>query len=303
MNLADIEAFIAVAEAGSVNRAALRLGLTQPAVTRRLQRFEALMGGAALLDRSAKPSVLTAAGREALDYCRRVLKAVAELKAAAGPAGPPSGEFRIGIPHSLAEAVLAAPIEALRRRFPGLRLTVSTDWSARLAEKVRNGALDCAVALTADRHETPSDIIATPIGAERIAVVAARAFLPLRVRQKGLRLRDLAAEAWVLNPAPCGYRAALQRAFDREKMVMTVFAEVMGYDLQRSLIARGVGLGLVPERHLAAGSYRRLQCLKVSDFVLEGRIAMLQGAAPTRRAVAIADLQERIAAALSLDII
>src|SRR3954466_10916709 len=46
MNLQDIEAFVAVAEAGSVNRAALRLNLTQPATTRRVQNFEAAIGHA-----------------------------------------------------------------------------------------------------------------------------------------------------------------------------------------------------------------------------------------------------------------
>ena len=48
MNLQDIEAFVAVAEAGSVNRAAARLNLTQPATTRRIQNFEAALGGAPL---------------------------------------------------------------------------------------------------------------------------------------------------------------------------------------------------------------------------------------------------------------
>jgi DNA-binding transcriptional LysR family regulator len=51
MNIPDIEAFVALAETGSVNRTALRLNLTQPAVTRRIQSFEAAMDGAVLLDR------------------------------------------------------------------------------------------------------------------------------------------------------------------------------------------------------------------------------------------------------------
>ncbi len=126
MNLADVKAFVAVAETGSLHRAALRLGLTQPAITRRLQNFEALMGVAALLDRRAKPRALTAAGRTALEYCRRALKA-AELEASASATGEPADELRIGIAHSQAEVVLAAPIDGLRRRFPALRLNVAAD--------------------------------------------------------------------------------------------------------------------------------------------------------------------------------
>jgi len=46
MNIPDRRAFVAMAEAGSVNHAARRLNLTQPAVRRRLQNFEAALGGA-----------------------------------------------------------------------------------------------------------------------------------------------------------------------------------------------------------------------------------------------------------------
>lgn len=63
MNIQDIVTFVKVAEAGSVNRAALHLNLTQPAATRRIQKFEASLGnGFPLFDRSVKPAVLTAHG-------------------------------------------------------------------------------------------------------------------------------------------------------------------------------------------------------------------------------------------------
>ena len=48
MNLGDLKAFVAVAEAGSVNRAAAKLNLTQPAVSRRVQSLEAAIGVALL---------------------------------------------------------------------------------------------------------------------------------------------------------------------------------------------------------------------------------------------------------------
>jgi DNA-binding transcriptional LysR family regulator len=74
MNLQDIEAFVAVAETGSVNRAAARLNLTQPATTRRIQHFEAAIGDAPLFNRTLKPAALTALGGHVLEHCRRVLR-------------------------------------------------------------------------------------------------------------------------------------------------------------------------------------------------------------------------------------
>lgn len=144
MNIPDIEAFVALAETGSVNRAALRLNLTQPAVTRRIQSFEATMGRAVLLDRRSKPSILTPEGRRVLESCRQVLKALADLKLnASGEAL--SGDVRLGIAHGLAERVLDRPIDALRDRFPSIRPRVISHWTTWLIEQVRNGTLDCAV--------------------------------------------------------------------------------------------------------------------------------------------------------------
>lgn len=298
MNLAYLEAFVAVAETGSINRAALRLGLTQPAITRRVQNFEAIMGGAALLDRSAKPPVLTPGGRQALEHCRRVLSAVTELQGASQGAKP-AGELRIGIAHSLAEIVLASPLDDLRRRFPELRLHVSSDWTARLVEEVRNGGLDCAVALTTNHHRIASGVTAAFLGSERVVVVAARHAKLSGVGKHRLRLRDLAEQVWVLNPSECGYRAALQRAFDRQKATLRVAAEVPGYDLQLSLIGRGVGLGLVPRRRFDSSPQRRsLRIVNVADFTLEGRVAMLQATSLGSLAAALDHLQEGVAARL-----
>src|SRR4051794_32880817 len=106
MNLPDIEAFVAVAETGSVNRAAARLNLTQPATTRRIQNFEAAIGEAPLFNRAVKPALLTALGSHVLERCRRVLAAVAELEACATSAGDPAGDLKTGIAHGLGEMVL-----------------------------------------------------------------------------------------------------------------------------------------------------------------------------------------------------
>ncbi|HUP34754.1 MAG TPA: LysR family transcriptional regulator [Candidatus Limnocylindria bacterium] len=75
MELDDIRAFVAVADARSVSRAARELYLTQPAVTRRVQRLERDLG-VALCDRRRRPFALTEAGQAVLERCRRALHAV-----------------------------------------------------------------------------------------------------------------------------------------------------------------------------------------------------------------------------------
>lgn len=293
MNLGDLAAFVAVAETGSINRAARRLNLTQPATTRRVQNFEAAMGGAVLLNRAARPPVLTPAGRQALEHCRRVLKAVADL--AGGSDAVAMGELRIGLAPGLTEMALSAPVDDLRQGFPQLALRVTTQWTGALIEGVRSGGLDCALGLLVEQQVLPPTVQAVVLGIEDIVVVAPRSLRAAR------SLADLAGQCWVLNPPGCGYRAALQRACDRQGLGLDIAAEVAGRALQLSLIARGMGLGLVPRRQVAASPERRaLKILAPEDFRIEATVALLHGPALGLLAPAVERLGARVAAQLSL---
>jgi DNA-binding transcriptional LysR family regulator len=144
MNTRDISAFIAVVETGSIVQAAATMHLTQPAVTRRMQSLEMLLG-VELLDRQSKPLRPTAAGREVYEKGRQLLQAEANLMALVREDVEPSGELRLGMPPYLADMTLATPVDCLRERFPRLTLRIQTSWSQSLAEHVEQGMLDAAV--------------------------------------------------------------------------------------------------------------------------------------------------------------
>jgi DNA-binding transcriptional LysR family regulator len=300
MNLSDLSAFVALAETGSTNRASLRLGLTQPATTRRIQNFEASMAGTVLLDRRVKPPILTPVGRQVLAHCQRVLRAVAELKACAASGTEPAGELRIGISPGLAETVLSAPLDDLRSRFPGVQLRVTSEWTTPLIRKVADCKLDCAIALVTDHHTLPSAVTVSLIGVEELAVVAPRDFKISKNNAHAIRFNDLQPVGWIVNPVGCGYREALLRAFDRSNGSCRIVAEVLGYDLHLSLVARGAGLGLVPRRLIDESPLRRkLRVVKVSDFNPEVRILMLRAASLANLSMAVDYLMELISGTTS----
>lgn len=297
MNLQDIEAFVALAETGSINRAALRLHITQPAATRRVQNFERALGGPALLDRKVKPASLTPAGRATLARCREVLRAVAELRASAA-ADEPAGDLRLGVAHGLGDIVLTSPLDELRRRFPKVQLRISSNWTSRLVEEVRSGSLDCAVGFIAESLTLPRNVESATLGAEEVIVVAARDAPILRRRQ--LRIADLADQRWVLHPPGCGLRAALQRAFDHANVPLRIAAEALEEDLLLSLVARRTGLSVVPRRQLESSPRRpRLGRVKLSDFRLVLDIDLLRGPSLGRLAPVVDQLQARLVARLA----
>jgi DNA-binding transcriptional LysR family regulator len=281
MNLQDIEAFVAVAETGSMNRAAVRLNLTQPATSRRIQNFEAAIGDASLFNRAVKPATLTALGNHVLERCRRVLTAVAVLQACTTKAAVPAGGLKAGVAHGLGEIVLTTPFDTLRRTFPQITLQVSSNWTTGLIEDVRSGALDCAVGLLTEAHSVPAGVARVALGAEQIVIVAPAKSMPKR--GKRWRLRDLADKAWFLNPPGCGCRAALVKSFDRLQLPIRIAAEIFGENLQLSLLAHSGGLGLVPRRQFEQSPHRRdLEILDVSDFDMPATVTLIRNAAPGR---------------------
>jgi DNA-binding transcriptional LysR family regulator len=59
-----------------------------------------------------------------------------------------------------------------------------------------------------------------------------------------------------MNPEGCGYRRALERAYDQAGQQLLTAVEVFGPELQLSLVARGVGLGLVTRRAMRLSAHR-----------------------------------------------
>lgn len=282
MNLQDIETFIAVAETGSVSRAAARLNLTQPATSRRVQNFEAAVGEGLLFDRKVKPAALTAVGSHVLEHCRRVVAAVAELQACTASAEDPAGDLKIGVAHGLGEMVLTTPLEALRQGFPRVRLQISSNWSTGLIEDVRCGAIDCAIGLLTEDHAVPAGLKRIALGVEQIVVVSA-ARASMRRDGSPWCLRDLVEEDWFLNPSGCGCRAALTRSFDRQQLPIRIAAEIFGEDLQLSLLSKNGGLSLIPRRLFEHSQLRQGRCiLSVVDFNMLATVTLIRSTMPSR---------------------
>jgi len=268
MKISEIRAFLAVADAGSMHGAAARLNLTQPAVSRLVQRLEAELG-AVLLDRSSKPPTLTPAGQQALAQGRRVLQALDDFSGSVAESGEPHGSFRLGVSLGLSQLVLNEPLDRLRRSFASLALQVSSDWSGDLINDVESNAKNAAVVLSSNTSEPATSAPARKLGDDRLLVVAAaRSPLPARAP-----LAQLAQQGWVLHPEGCSYRHALRRALVQAGAPFVLAVEAFDQELQLSLVARGSGLGLVPACLLRHSAYKdQLRCIEVPD--LDYRLAV-----------------------------
>jgi DNA-binding transcriptional LysR family regulator len=274
MKIDDISAFVAVVRNGSVSAAAAALGLTQSAITRRLQSLEQDLG-VELLDRSVKPPRPSLTGRRVYEQCARVLLEVERLQDMVQHGLPPSGAFRIGVIQTIGDVVLLDAVRALNGAFPGLHVEVVSGWGAQLVEQVADGALDAAVGLFPGTKVLPDGLAGRTLGRVELVAVAKRGSMPRR----SYKLRDVYERGWVLNPDGCGFRAGLARALAGQGLAFRVNFDTFGADLQLGLVADGMGLGLMPRPILERSPHRAaLDVVNVTDFRPELDIWMIQPA-------------------------
>ncbi|KDI35893.1 hypothetical protein AE76_01823 [Klebsiella pneumoniae CHS 20] len=99
MRIDDIDALLATVQFSSLNQAAEYLGITQSAITRRLQRLEQELN-VTLLERQTRPLTLTAAGHRVYEQCLSIKRETKKLYSLLDPQGEPRGALRLGLAQS-----------------------------------------------------------------------------------------------------------------------------------------------------------------------------------------------------------
>lgn len=292
----DLQAFVAVVEASSLSRAASRLHITQSAVSRRLQQLESRLDGV-LLDRAHPPPLPTPLGTRVYESAKAVLRQVDSLVSLADESAEPSGTFRLGFSMGLGDGVLERVVERLHADFPKVHLQIRSDWSHGLVERLEGNALDAAIVLSQASAPVPSSLAVRTVGAVDLVIVQSRSQMPFR---RPVRLAALVDANWVLNPVGCGYRAALESAMGKRDACLRVAIDALGSELQLRLVAKGMGLGLVPRITLVSSpSARAIHPVAVSDFQLSMDVRLAHHREPGQFRAVLAAAQAHATVALA----
>lgn len=141
--ISELKTFIAVCRHGTFSSAALRIGLTQSAVSSQIKRLEEALGFE-LFDRTGRSATLNAAGQTTLARAEEICALYANL------GEPPKdtsarGLLRIGAIASTQSTLLARALVGLRREFPLVRVHVAPGVSMRLMDELDTGMIDAAL--------------------------------------------------------------------------------------------------------------------------------------------------------------
>jgi DNA-binding transcriptional LysR family regulator len=242
MELRQLEYFVAVAEEANFTRAAERIHVAQPAVSAQIQRLERELGQP-LLDRSRRAVRLTAVGDAALPYARAALAAVSDMHVAVDELVQlVRGTVTIGTvtSHSADIPGLLADFHA---DHPDVEITLSTDSSDALVEKVRTGQLDTAI-VSVGPDERPEGLEVEVVTDEAIeAVVCPSDKLATR---KSIRLSDLADRPLIALPVGAGIRHQFDAACAQAGITPRIAFEASTPLALADLAERGLGVAIVP---------------------------------------------------------
>jgi DNA-binding transcriptional LysR family regulator len=238
VDLRQLRYFVAVAEAGSLTRAADRLHIAQQSLSQAVRTLERQLG-APVFERSSRGMRLTDVGAVLLREARPVLAQAERAVEAARRAARGEGVLlRVGCLASVANYVLPPVLRTFRARHPDVTLHVEDVSIADLVEGLRAGALDAGLG----RPPLIDDLETETVLREPVAAV-----LPADHRLAGrssLSLSELADEPWVLTPRKSWppwhrqYDEDFARAGFRPRVVQRA-ATVQGL---LALVAAGVGV-------------------------------------------------------------
>jgi DNA-binding transcriptional LysR family regulator len=244
LKLRELNILLAVAEAGSMAKAAKRLAISQPAVSRAIAEMEHTLG-VPLLDRSPQGIEPTRYGRALL---KRGIAVFDELKQGVKDieflADPTAGELRLGSNPGVAEGIVLAVVERLSRQHP--RLVFQIVQGGLLAQYEALRARRVEIGFARMPVEEPEEDIDREVLFEEPLVVVAGVDNPW-TRRRTIALAELMNEPWTW-PAPGTYFDTLVveafRAQGLEPPQATVYSEA--FSMRARLAATGPFLAVVP---------------------------------------------------------
>lgn len=275
MELRHLRYFIAVAEEENVSRAALKLHVSQPAISRQVRDLEEELGFA-LLERSAKSVKLTAAGRAFLPEAQAVLVRLEQgLQAARAVASGGRGELHVGYAPSPTARLLPPTLRAFQMELPHVRVRLHDLSTEEMLDGLRTGKLQLALMV----QQPPAlmrGLRFVPLTTDVIQLAVAPNH-PL-AQKRTVTLADIAAQplvAYGRREYP-DYYALLEALFAGVKNKPRVVEEHDGVTSIIAAVEAGAGVALLSES-VACMAGPRLKLLPLTPAV---KPAIIGGAFP-----------------------
>jgi DNA-binding transcriptional LysR family regulator len=243
MELRHLRYFVAVAEEKNFTRAAERLCIAQPPLSRQMQQLEEDLG-VSLFARDSRPIKLTETGNFFYVHAQQLLAKAAELKSMTQRVGQVERTMSIGFVGSTLYGILPKIIRRFRSEFASIELTFHEMTTMEQIQGLKDGIID--VGFGRIRHED-SNLKRIVLQEERL-MVAVPTGHPLINSGAPVSLKDLVPEKLIIfpkTPRP-GFGDQVLDAFRDRALFPAKIYEVRELQIAMGLVAAGEGIAIVP---------------------------------------------------------
>jgi DNA-binding transcriptional LysR family regulator len=275
MDLTLIRSFLAVAETGAITEAAERIGITQPALSRRLQQFEDHLG-VPLMVRGRKGATLTEIGRLVQSEAQAILARYEHMQEMVNSHQRlEGGTVRIGGGATAVSYMLPEAIAAFQAAHPQVRFHMREAGSSEIADDVLAGHLELGVVTLPVRDR---ELQVTPLTTDLIVLVA-RHDHPLAQRRR-VRIQDLADQAFVAFEAGSALRQIIDSKLRDAGVEVNVVMELRSIPAILRMVSTTGNLAFVSQ--LGMAQQNDVIAVAVQGLRIERRLAVI-----ARRGVAL----------------
>ena len=242
MELTQLQMLVAVAEEGTLQKAAERVYRTAPAVSIAISKLEGEMG-TPLFDRSlGRDFRRTAAGEVLVDYAKRLISLRDEALAAVQEIrNVKCGQLRIGTNQSIGEYLLPQLTKIFLERYPDVKLKVVIGYSDSVLTALKHHELDLALVASQPRD---NDVRGLLLMRDRlVAVVSPGHHFATR---DVIRIQELGTEPLIVLTASSELRERVVETFRRSHIPLNVRVETGTLESIKQMAARNMGVGIVP---------------------------------------------------------
>lgn len=294
ITLADLQVILAVAESTSCTRAAHKLNISQPAVSRRIAMVERRLE-VKLFRRDGQKFIPTEAGQI---FCLHATDVLDRMKAleneTIGVAHAPKGTVALGVPPSTGEMLLRHILPEYRRLYPDVRIRVEQGYVGDLFEMLMSKRID--LALLNGRY-SPGDVYTEKIYDYDLGIVYPSAWNKTSPLDGG-RFPDRLTMATVARlpmflPSPNqSLRQLIDEAFQKAGEQPAIEAEINSFVLQKSMVLAGLGAMFMTPSAIWRADRDKLSFAPIVDtsIIYTLQVAVRQFGQPTFAAQLLFDM-------------
>ena len=242
MEIRQLRAFVAIAESGTFTAGALRVHVTQAAISMQIRQLETEIG-AKVFVRAPRHVILTEAGEQLLRRARHILREHdAALDEIAELAGAERGRLRIGSASAMVlTEQLPSILKELRKQHPAAEIAVMSGTSEVLVDQILAGEVDIAfVSLPVDVRGIKTERLSED---QLVAIASPRHKL---AKQRTVSAYTLAGERLILGERGGNTRRLIDLFFAQAGVTLKVAMELSRQQAIRRMVEEDMGVGIVP---------------------------------------------------------